>query len=171
MAAMARWSLALGIAAGSTQLPSVAHACQCAGPRAPVRQAFAEADLVAEAEVLAHDFVTYTGFVTKLRVISVHKGPALTHVELSAAKTCAVGFTKGTRWLVYAWQDADGSFGTNFCSRTAPLADAKDELAVIARLARATTPSGATTPPRFAWSDDVVRSLVRLAALALLAPR
>lgn len=48
-----------------------------------------------------------------------------------APKTCAVGFVVGERFLVYADRDANGDIVTNFCSRTAPVAKAKDDLAVI----------------------------------------
>lgn len=162
------WLVPLVVVVG-VSVPAVAHACKCARPEpTPVRQAFAEAALVVEARVDAHAYVMDRGFVTRLTPKRVFKGAPTKTIEIAAAKTCAVGFTPGTRWLVFAYDDGDGGFTTTYCSRSKPIADATDDLAAIARHGTDAPPTPPLFTPSFAWSHDPFVQLVRLAALALL---
>ena len=150
-------------------VPADAHACKCAHPEpAPVRQAFAEAALVVEARVDAHAYVIDRGFVTRLTPKRIFKGAPARTIEIAAAKTCAVGFEPGTRWLVYAYDDGDGGFTTTYCSRSKPIADATEELAVLAKHGTDAPPTPPLFTPSFAWSHDPFVQLIRLAALAIL---
>ena len=130
-------------------------------PSADVATELANADRVVEARVDAHEFVRDIGFRTRLTVTKTHKGDDSRKLVVTAAKTCAVGFQPGKRYLVYLLRDGDGGFTTTFCSRTALVADAKDDLAAIA----------GASPPAEAEVDPVLSSLERWAgsiALRLL---
>lgn len=134
-----------------------------------MRSAFADADLVVEARVLAHDFTRDRGFVTRLRAQTIFKGTPAATFEITAAKTCAVAFEPRTRWLVYAYDDGDGGFTTNYCSRTAPIDTARADLEQIAAHAHEAPSVPPLFTPSFAWSHDPFVQLMRLAALVMLA--
>jgi len=51
-----------------------------------------------------------------------------THAE---GATCGYAFTADREELIYAWLDDDGRWTTDLCSRTTPLDDADDDLAVL----------------------------------------
>lgn len=130
--------------------PAQARACTCAAPRTDVATEVANVDLVVEARVDSHVFVREVGFRTRLTVTKTHKGARMRKLIITAAKTCAVGFEVGTRYLVYAHRDGEGKFGTTYCSRTAPLSEAGRDLEVLKAAAESggtESAAAATRPP------------------------
>ena len=69
---------------------------------------------------------------------------------VEAPKTCAYGFEKGKHYLVYAHSDGNGGFSTNYCTRTAPLAEAQDDIEFITGKP---APAPAPVRPAVTWSS------------------
>jgi len=53
--------------------------------------------------------------------------------------TCDYRFTKGQKYLVYAWKREDGRWTTNICSRTRPLGEAAEDLHFLTTMPRSGT--------------------------------
>lgn len=140
-----RSCLVAALALGAVLTPARARACQCAHPKSTPRVAIEEADLVVEARVDSHAFTAERGFVTELSVARTHKGTRSKQLVLTASKTCAASFEPGVSYLVYAWADGDAGFSTSYCTRTAPLADAGEDLRELGRRARARASSSRGT--------------------------
>jgi hypothetical protein len=70
-------------------------------------------------------------------VYQVWKGGNSRFISLttpSQESSCGVSFSKADEWLVYAYHsDASGSLKTISCSRTQPLATAREDLQVLGR--------------------------------------
>jgi len=61
--------------------------------------------------------------------------------------SCAIAFTPGERYLVFAYRDAAGRLGTHLCTRTRPLSDPRSgaDLAVLEAQATGRLPDGFLT--------------------------
>jgi hypothetical protein len=169
-------ALALALAGTVAAAPTVAHACTCARAEKPdVKTSLAGAALVAEARVDAHDFVVDVGWQTRVTLLRSYKGGDAEHVEITAAKTCAVAFEVGARYLVYATADGDAGYTTTYCSRTAKFADAAADLEVLRRLVKDPIAQAEVAPlltlALGGWSSDPVVHGLRLLALLLHAGR
>jgi hypothetical protein len=164
-------TLSIATALGST--PRIADACKCAGPKPSVPDAFNGAALIVEGKVLSHEFVGDSGWHTRVAVTRTHKGPIASRVEIIASRTCAYGFHEGERYLVYAYDTGDGGFSTTYCTRTAKLADARDDLALIADPPPSTTeePAVMNVVLLAGWTTNPVIHWMRVVAMMLAATR
>ena len=73
----------------------------------------------------------FAGVAVTLRVHKVWKGDVGEQVEVHTAGSsaaCGYGFAIGETYLVYASRDEADPMRVSLCSRTAPLADAKEDL-------------------------------------------
>src|SRR5262249_324480 len=108
---MRRLPLAVLIALLAAVLPPPAHACQWPRPDpAPARGASAAAASVVEPPVAPPPYVIDRAFAPRLTTKRIFKRAPSKTFEIAAAKTCAIAFEPGTRWLVYAYEDGDGGF-------------------------------------------------------------
>lgn len=169
-------ALALALAGTIVAAPAVAHACSCGGARKPdVKASLAGAALVAEARVDAHEFLLEVGWRTRVTLLRTYKGGDAERAEITAAKTCAVAFEVGARYLVYATADGDAGYTTTYCSRTATLAAAAADLEVLRRLVKDPVVHPEVAPPLTlalgGWSSDPMVHALRLLALLLHAGR
>ncbi len=118
---------------------SPTYACSCIMPPAP-EQALADASAVfagqvvdaapeAEGEVVSSaDPIAYT-----FEVSEVWKGEATPTVIIRTARdsaSCGFSFVAGESYVVYA-TESEGVLSTNLCSRTAPLANAEEDLTAL----------------------------------------
>lgn len=119
--------------------------------------------------MLSHQFVTYEGFHTRLAITKTHKGPQRDEIVIVAAKTCAYGFEKGERYLVYAHADGNDGFSTTYCERNAPLAEAKGDIASFGGTpaSAAAQPIVVLTPRLLEWTSSPTKQWLRVVALLL----
>lgn len=65
----------------------------------------------------------------KFEVTSLWKGPENRFIEVPTGNiccTCGIKFEEGETWIVYAYSNGKGGFGTSSCTRTSPsTADSK----------------------------------------------
>ncbi|WP_052667741.1 hypothetical protein [Nitriliruptor alkaliphilus] len=112
--------------------PGTAHACSCAPPPPP-ETALREADAVFTGAVT--DITDRGGqAVARLTVEAVYSGQVPSEVEVHTATdsaACGYPFEVGREELVYAVLDAEGRLLTNLCDRTAPTADAAEDLTTL----------------------------------------
>jgi hypothetical protein len=129
-------------------------ACECAGSTYPIRKDIAEsvadADLVFTGTVKAiflRDSMTAPGEISNLvadfSVIEIFKGINRSQFFISTgagaatslgSADCGFPFRAGETYLVYAWGDKLSlSYGTSYCSRTAPLAFAEADMRFLKR--------------------------------------
>ena len=139
-------------------LAPVANACTCGGG-SPC-EAYAGASVVFVGRVTqtgvkaaSRSFpanamsTTFTnGGVTsaQFRVEEAFLGVRGVRIDISGeGTTCDYSFTRGERYLVFAYKNSEtGTFHTNICSGTAPLAESNDGLTYLRRVAK--QPRGAT---------------------------
>ncbi|MGB0386109.1 MAG: hypothetical protein ACPGWR_14980 [Ardenticatenaceae bacterium] len=136
--------------------PAPAWGCSCVDPRAP-EEAFISADAVFVGTVTGTGdgfwnqlSVRFVGFyhqfvppLPRTMVTGLYERPIEFDVETSwrgvettqitvrtgwGGGDCGYNFQQSKQYLVYAHQSSDGAFHTSFCSRTAPLASATEEL-------------------------------------------
>lgn len=111
-----------------------ARACSCATQ--DVCLAFWDADAV----FIGRAAVTELGIGaqrTNLTVERWFRGPRSRRIEVVSrgiGGSCDLGFTNGTRYLVYARRDGN-AWKVTFCSRTAPVAEAANDLTYIKTVA------------------------------------
>jgi hypothetical protein len=110
-----------------------AAACSCMAP-APPETALAEADAVFVGEVTDVNAPAGTTHVAQLAVTEILAGDVGAEVEVHTppdSAACGYPFEVGREELVYAVLDDDGRLQTNLCDRTAPVAEADDDLAAL----------------------------------------
>jgi len=110
--------------------PATAAACSCA-PQT-VEQAKHAAAAIFEGRVTRIDDPDGQPKV-HFQVVRSFKGPSHESTDVHTANNsaaCGYAFEQGQSYLVYA-SDEDGSLFTGLCSRTQPIADASEDLAVL----------------------------------------
>src|SRR5215510_6048504 len=101
---------------------------------------------------------TYMVFSVK----EVWKGEVTTEIRIkSDISSCNFNFEEGREYLVYAGGNDLGSISTNYCTRTARLIDASEDLAVLGKGGRPKLPSVMSAVPP-------ILSLVLALALPIL---
>jgi hypothetical protein len=130
MGTMIRVLILCGVALVACARP--ADACTCA--MRPVSVAFWDADLVFVGQ--AHVIPLGRGAQrARFRVEEMFRGPSRRVVDIVArgiGGSCAYAFTHGTRYLVFASRQPDGTYAAFYCNPTAPV----DEAAEAIRFAR-----------------------------------
>jgi hypothetical protein len=150
--------LALVAAAlASLTTPATVYACSCAAP-VDAQAALSGSTAVFRGTVvrLQPGSITDRQVKVDLDVSEQWKGDPGTSVTLTTASNeaaCGYSFVKGTEYLVYADGKAD-DLETNLCSRTAPVADAGDDLAALGPGAKPVTASGAGGQPADGSGSD-----------------
>lgn len=122
--------LCLGITVSSAR---PAYACSCMRPSAP-NQALAEATAVFSGQVTNIEQVRLKLNVT-FRVDEWWKGEPVQNIVVQTAATtaaCGYPFEVGQTYLVYA-SHRQGRLQTNYCSRTALLSQAADDLSILSK--------------------------------------
>ena len=128
--------LALVLGTASLLVSAPALACKCAVPT--VEAGRADATALFEGRVLRVAEETPEGMMpyhrVTLAVVRSWKGlereeqvEAITNTQSAA---CGYPFTKDTSYLVYA-KESEGKLHVSLCSRTKPMADAAEDLAVL----------------------------------------
>lgn len=110
-----------------------ASACSCMAP-APPETAATEADAVFAGEVTEISGRGGATHVARLAVTEVFTGEVGEESEVHTAQdtaACGYPFEVGREELVYAVLDDQGRLQTNLCERTAPVADAEEDLAAL----------------------------------------
>jgi len=82
---------------------------------------------------------TYDVGIIRFEVEEVFKGIDSRFVEIHSGTNgadCGYWFTRGERYLVYAYGDHPGSLGTNVCTRTQPIKKAAGDLQYLRNLPR-----------------------------------
>lgn len=152
--------------------PSSAFACSCVSPPAPPA-ARDNAIAVFSGQVTGIDAPTGlsdgpgNAVHVTFAVSEVWKGPAeptITVVTSGSSASCGYEFTPGEQYMVYAGLD-DTRFTASLCSRTAPLAQAADDIRALGAGTRP-APAPAAPPPAAAqtWALYGAAALVALAA-------
>lgn len=122
-----------GLAAGLVPGGDVARACSCLPPPPPV-DALAEADAVFHGRVIRIRWADETApfglaaAEVTFEVFDRWKGPEVeTFVLFTEASSamCGYPFTLGGQYIVYAFEDDAGGFGTSHCTRTRPYDEAE----------------------------------------------
>jgi hypothetical protein len=136
-----------------------ADACSCRPPPSPAAARDA-ADAVFEGRAgtgtvakSAGPGLSPTGMSVPFTVIrgfkGVNAGEQVTIATSGSPAMCGFPFAAGETYLVYAWREKSGGFGTGLCSRTRKSADATDDFAAFAAPAGggspAPSPGGATS--------------------------
>lgn len=126
--------LAVMGAAALAYQPRAAYACSCAPPRPPLE---ARDGSVAVFAGTVSAIVPATPDGGSLLVTfdlqqtwKGPEGPQLTIATPEGSAACGYEFTQGEQYLVYAVAQG-GQIQTSLCSRTAPLADAGEDLAAL----------------------------------------
>lgn len=128
--------IALVLGTASLLVSAPALACKCAVPT--VEAARADASALFEGRVLSVVEESPEGAMpyhrVTLAVVRAWKGlereeqvEAITNTQSAA---CGYPFTKDTSYLVYA-RESEGKLHVSLCSRTKPMADAAEDLAVL----------------------------------------
>lgn len=146
-----------------------AWACSCEPP-APPETAEAEADAVFAGEVTEIGGRGGATHVARLAVTEVFTGEVGEEAEVLTPQdsaACGYPFEVGREELVYAVVDDEGRMQTNLCDRTAPVADADEDLAVLGEgTAPGSVDRGDTSPP---WLVPLVAAVLLLTAAAVAA--
>ncbi len=123
-----------------------AYACSCIAPPPPL-EARNQAESVFAGTVSAIG-ADANGYLVTFDVEQFWKGPEGPQVTLatpSSSASCGVEFVEGEKYLVYGSFSDDGQLSTNLCTRTAPLANAGEDLAA---LGAGNTPQAEPTAPQ-----------------------
>ena len=127
--------LAAAALAGLILAPALAAACSCAPPPPP-REALKGSTAVFSGKVVEvkrhDDFRLAVEFAAEESWKGIDARKVVVYTANNGA-ACGVNFEKGKRYLVYATEVPQGDEGkkalsTNLCTRTAKLADAKEDL-------------------------------------------
>jgi hypothetical protein len=130
------WVLSTVLAALALLSARPALACKCALPS--VEEGRADASALFEGRVLSIEEKSREGAMpvnhVKLAVVRSWKGlDREEQVEVTTntqSAACGYTFAKDTSYLVYA-RESDGQLDVSLCSRTRPLADAAEDLAIL----------------------------------------
>jgi hypothetical protein len=76
----------------------------------------------------------------------VNAGEQVSIATSGSPATCGFPFAAGETYLVYAWREKSGGFGTGLCSRTRKSAEAADDFSAFAAPAGGGTGSPAPVP-------------------------
>jgi hypothetical protein len=156
--------IALAVAAAMVAGAPPASACSCMAP-APPETALAEADAVFAGEVTAVEGRASTSHVARVAVTEVFTGDVGEEVEVHTppdAAACGYAFEVGRDELVYAVLDDAGRLQTNLCDRTAPVAEADEDLAALGEGAAPEAAAPDDGPP--GWLVPAAGALVLAAA-------
>lgn len=126
------FALLIACAAAALHQPRITYACSCAPPPPP-QEAMAGAAAVFAGTVSGIAPAGAGGLLVTFDLQQSWKGPAepqLTITTSDNSASCGVAFSEGESYLVYGFAQ-DGQLATNLCSRTAPLANAGDDLATL----------------------------------------
>jgi hypothetical protein len=119
-----------------------ARACSCL-PSGPPCQAYSKFPVVFAGTATDVSDEQRLHRLVRFRVDEAFKGVDGAEVEVHTGLgggDCGYPFTEGTQYLVYASRnEKDGRLAVSICSRTAPLAEASDDIAYIRGLANAAT--------------------------------
>jgi len=121
--------------------PSSVNACQCNRTLAPCEE-FPQASAVFIGRVIDSaeqrtetdsdgNKRTYDVGIIRFEVEKVFKGIEYRIVEIHSGTNgadCGYWFTRGERYLIYAYGDQPGRLGTNVCARTRPVEQATEDL-------------------------------------------
>jgi hypothetical protein len=138
---------------------SGALACSCGDigdDRAAVAEAMEKADLVfigriesQEKFTLDEDDMKHDYERTQFYVVQSWKGEKATRVYVESMVTCCmcgIRFPETGSFLVYAYgPKPNGYYTTSVCSRTKPLADANDEIAMLDAIVAEAEPASSST--------------------------
>jgi SdrD B-like domain/Carboxypeptidase regulatory-like domain/Tissue inhibitor of metalloproteinase len=130
-------------------LPSPVNACQCSRTAPPCEE-FPQASAVFIGRVIdsAEQKTetdtdgkkrTYDVGIIRFEVEEVFKGIESRIIEIHSGTTgadCGYWFTRGERYLVYAYGDQPGRLGTNVCTRTRLVEKATEDLQYLRNLPR-----------------------------------
>ena len=125
------FTLALGLVGVAANYP--AFACECKRNNS-VEQEFSDSKSVFVAKVIEIKDSKPDAFVT-LRVEKMWKGVKTETIVVltdNRGKGCGYIFSKGERYLVYAFEDRDGRLRTDVCTRTADTNSAASDLKELA---------------------------------------
>jgi hypothetical protein len=160
--------------------PACVFACSCLPPGPPA-DALASATSVFSGRVAALSGAVDAGGSDPVQVTfaisKVWKGtdqPTIEVLTPASSASCGFEFVQGEEYLVYA-SESEGQLQTNLCSRTALLAMADDDLAVLGAGSTPSSADEAQTPTTLpATGDDTIRShwqpaLIAAGALMLIA--
>ena len=127
-----RWLIVFLIGLASFTQTSEARACSCMKISPSEGLSSSHAVFTGEVTKLEPNTATkFAGVAVTLRVHKVWKGDVGEQVEVHTAGSsaaCGYGFAIGETYLVYASRDEADPMRVSLCSRTAPLADAKEDL-------------------------------------------
>jgi hypothetical protein len=159
------WKLAVTLAVVAfvpAVQPTCVFACSCRPPSPPAA-ALADAAAVFAGRVTALSAPVDSGGADPVRVTfavtrswkGANQSTVVVNTPASSA-SCGVGFVKGQTYLVYAYS-SEGRLETILCSRTAELATAGADLAV---LGPGSVPAGATpgAPPTLPAAGEAASS-------------
>jgi hypothetical protein len=172
--ALVALALAALAAAVLVHPPKPAYACSCMMPPAP-QEARDQAQAVFSGT--ASDVQPgKDGVLVTFDVARVWKGPddaRLTLATPASSASCGVEFVPGEEYLVYAFAQ-DGELSTNLCTRTAPLANAADDITALGEGAAPATgaplgeaPAEPATPAATPWLPLALGAAAVLAAAAV----
>lgn len=152
-----RSMLAFFAAATVPFLADVALACTCA-PIPPPCEAYWEASAVFSGTVVdvrevtiqvpwGSERIEYQQRLVRFNVIEAFRNADSGSEEVLTGlgdTDCGYNFVVGESYLVYGYRTTDGRLRAHICSRTAPLADAGEDLDYIRGLSRVDTPGRVT---------------------------
>jgi hypothetical protein len=177
------WKVVLTLAALAIACvinPACVFACSCLPPGPPA-DALASATAVFSGRVAALAGAVDAGGSDPVQVTfaisKVWKGtdqPTIEVLTPASSASCGFEFVRGEEYLVYA-SESEGRLQTNLCSRTALLAIAGDDLAVLGAGSTPSSADEAQTPTTLpATGGDTLRShwqpaLIAAGALMLIA--
>jgi len=124
--------------------PGMAYACSCIQPGPPA-DALDQSEAVFSGTV-AEVVPQANGVLVTFDVNEVWKGPNGPQLTLStsgSSASCGYDFVQGEEYLVYGFAQ-EGELATGLCTRTAPLANAVDDLAALGEGA---APNPGVVPP------------------------
>ncbi len=127
-------ALLVVLGAGALQQPRAAYACSCMAPPPPSEaRDSAVAVFAGTVAGIAPNGPNGTSLLVTFDLQQSWKGPEgrqLTIATGADSAGCGVSFTQGEEYLVYGFAQ-EGQIWTSLCSRTAPLANAGDDLAAL----------------------------------------
>ncbi|MCG8603449.1 hypothetical protein MJD09_00405 [bacterium] len=118
------------------QFPKTAVACSCIAPGPPAEE-FKQADAVLTGVVTSFTDAGEHERKATLSLIKVWKGDFKRLDEIRTgphSAACGYDFQVGVSYVIYANEDDTGKFHTHFCTRTARVQDAAEDLAYLDEL-------------------------------------
>lgn len=113
-------------------LAGLADACRCRPP-APPKESLEKSLGVFAGKVTAKKVEGQQLLVT-VAVSQAWKGAPAKEVTVrtpSSSAACGIGFQVDKQYIIYCTGEKDGVWATNLCTRTRPLADAKEDLEAL----------------------------------------